>query len=608
MSDKRVGRGRDSVRLRLRRLAAVVTLFTAAVGAVGVSGYVSLNRANANENRLGTAQALVLESLAQQHTLRAQAWFAIAATGGGTNRPLSEVRTEFATAQSRLQAVNDELTGIISGTPYSRRFAAVHESEDEIVRLTENIISLSTFARPQALTEVDRLEDIADAADVQISALAADLTAERTRRLADAGRLVRTDSERLIVAAVLAAALAFILAAWLSRSILKPLREVADVAERIGTGDLDSRCARTGKAEIDVVVDALNSTADKLSVSMRHLAAEARRERVGSHLTEAFDMAETENDTYEVVSRALNMVDPARPAELLLADNSRARLRRQATSTPDEPPNCPVQSPFSCVAVRRGHATVFDDSDALNACPNLKGRPAGQISAVCVPVTFMGRSLGVLHTTGPAGQRPEEETIAALSMVAGQTGSRIGTLRSFAQAQLQASTDGLTGLRNRRAFESDVRELLLRGERAALVIADLDKFKVLNDTYGHEAGDRALRVFGETLRLSLREQDLAGRIGGEEFSILLHDVSPDEAAGTVERLRAGLAHQGNGSTPRFTASFGISCTDGHTSYEELFRQADQALYHSKHEGRDRITIADHPAYGPVPAHEMPAPI
>jgi diguanylate cyclase (GGDEF)-like protein len=260
-----------------------------------------------------------------------------------------------------------------------------------------------------------------------------------------------------------------------------------------------------------------------------------------------------------------------------------------------------VSSPYSCVAVRRGHATVFDDSDALNACPKLKGRAAGRISAVCVPVTFMGRSLGVVHTTGVAGQRPDEDTLAALSLLAGQTGSRIGTLRSFAQAQLQASTDGLTGLRNRRAFESDARALLLAGGPAAVVMADLDNFKLLNDTHGHEAGDRALRMFGQTLRLHLREQDIAGRIGGEEFGVVLHDVSTDEAVAVMERLRGALREQGNGATLPFTASFGISWTDGHAAFDELLRAADRALYRSKHDGRDRITLAartDHDRVAP----------
>jgi len=588
------GHGRRTVRGRLHGLAVVAALFTALVGGVGLSGYAGLNAANTAENRLGTLQALAFEAHSQQQVIRSLAWFAIAIGTGGVDRPMSEVREEFDTARALLRTSQENLAETVSGTGYAQRFQKLVVAENEIVALADEAIGLATADRPAALNRIDRLEDAVDALDADVTELTGDLGADRARRMAETRALTRTDSLRLLAAALLATVLVVALSTWLGRSILTPLKAVADVARRIGAGDRDARCALTGSDEIDAVARALNTTAEKLSVSMEHLAAEARRERLGSQLTEAFDMAESEAEAYEVVSRTLHALDPQRPAELLLADNSRARLARKAVSGPAEPPCCPVSSPYSCVAVRRGHATVFEDSDALNACPKLKGRPAGRVSAVCVPVTFMGRSLGVVHTTGAPGQRPADDTLAALSMLAGQTGSRIGTLRSFAQAQLQASTDGLTGLRNRRAFETDARELLLGGERAAIVMADLDNFKILNDTHGHEAGDRALRRFGQALRLNLRERDIAGRIGGEEFGVVLHDLGPDDAVAVIERLRDALHEPGDGATPSFTASFGISCTDGHTGFDELLRSADRALYRSKHAGRDRITLDTQP--------------
>jgi diguanylate cyclase (GGDEF)-like protein len=583
-------RRRRTVRGRLHGLAAVAALFTALVGGVGLSGYAGLNAANSAENRLGTIQSLELEAQSEQHAIRGLAWFAISIGTHGTDRPMSEVREEFAAARDRLRAVQENLAGIVDGTTYAQRFQEAASAENEIVALAEEAIGLATVNREQALIRIDRLETAVDELDADAAGLTADLRADRDRRMAATHRLTRSDSLRLLAAAVLATVLVFALSTWLGRSILTPLKAVADVARRIGSGDPDARCALTGQEETDAVARALNTTAEKLSASMDHLAAEARRERLGSQLTEAFDMAESEAEAYAVVGRTLHQLDPQRPAELLLADNSRARLGRKAASGPDEPPCCPVTSPYSCVAVRRGHATVFEDSDALNACPKLKDRPAGRMSAVCVPVTFMGRSLGVVHITGAPGQRPSDDALAALSVLAGQTGSRIGTLRSFAQAQLQASTDGLTGLRNRRAFETEARQLLLAGGRAAIVMADLDNFKLLNDTHGHEAGDRALRRFGQALRQQLREQDITGRIGGEEFGMVLHDLAPDEAVAVIERLREALHEPGDGATPSFTASFGISCTDGHTGFDDLLRSADRALYRSKHDGRDRITL------------------
>lgn len=593
MRDSESGGRRGTVRLRLYGIAAVAATFTAVVGGVGLSGYVSLNSANSAENALGTVQALALEEESMQHAIQAKAWLAFADGASGVDRPASEAR-EFDNTSAQLRAANEKLADTVVDTAYTRRLQRLATSENELITLAESAVALSVADHPAALKRIDQLENKGDELDAEVSELTRDITADRNQRMAAARDLTRSDSLRLLAAAILATVLVFAFSARLSRSVLNPLRAVADVARRIGAGDLDARCDRTGKDEIDAVVRALNATADKLKASMHHLAAEAKRERLGSQLTEAFDMAEAEAEAYTVVGRTLQLLDPQRPAELLLADNSHARLEPRAVGGPGEPPCCPVGSPYSCVAVRRGHTSVFDDSDALNACPKLKGRPAGRISAVCLPVTFMGRSLGVLHTTGPAGQRPDEDTLAGLSQLAAQAGNRIGTLRSFAQAQLQASTDGLTGLRNRRAFESDARELLLAGGRAAVVMADLDNFKLLNDTHGHEAGDRALRVFGQVLRLHLREHDIAGRIGGEEFGVVLHDLGTDEAMAIMERLRNALGEQGNGATPKFTASFGISWTDGHASFDDLLRAADRALYRSKHDGRDRITLAARP--------------
>ncbi|WP_442788781.1 sensor domain-containing diguanylate cyclase [Dactylosporangium sp. NBC_01737] len=214
-------------------------------------------------------------------------------------------------------------------------------------------------------------------------------------------------------------------------------------------------------------------------------------------------MADTEPDAHAVAARALHTLVPRHPAELLLADSSNARLDRRSGNALDAPQRCPVTSPFGCVAIRRGHPMVFDDSTALHACPKLQGRPQGPLSAACVPVTFMGRPLGVLHATSSPGAPPDDARLAGLRLLAGQVGSRIGNLRSFEQAQLQATTDALTGLLNRRAFETRARNLLDTGEPLSVVMADLDHFKLLNDTHGHEAGDRALRAFGQLLQTGL---------------------------------------------------------------------------------------------------------
>jgi diguanylate cyclase (GGDEF)-like protein/PAS domain S-box-containing protein len=339
-----------------------------------------------------------------------------------------------------------------------------------------------------------------------------------------------------------------------------------------------------------VVVNARDITE---RVRLEHeLTMQAQRDNFGSQLIEALEMADEEQATYDVVTRAMREVSEQTPMELLLSDSSRAHLEQVAVNGEAGAPGCPVESPFSCVAVRRGNPVVFESSEALNACPKLRDRPGGPCSAVCVPISFMGRSLGVLHAAGTDGRPLGAEQVTQLTTLATQAGARIGTVRAFERTQLQASTDGLTGLINRRTLETKLRALTRQRTPFAVVLADLDRFKKLNDTFGHEAGDRSLRVFAQAMRRVLRETDLVARWGGEEFVIAMPETDAANAALVCERIRDLLARSHHGGHPPFTASFGVSDSTMGDSLERLIQLADAALYASKNAGRDQVTVSD----------------
>lgn len=165
-------------------------------------------------------------------------------------------------------------------------------------------------------------------------------------------------------------------------------------------------------------------------------------------------------------------------------------------------------------------------------------------------------------------------------------------LRELAE---QAVTDPLTGLRNRRGFLAEAEAALARcaraGQAAAVVMVDLDRFKSINDRHGHPAGDAVLRATAASLRAGLRAGDVAGRLGGEEFVLLLPDADLDAAIATADRLRAALTaavpHPGGG---RVTASFGVAPVEG-LDVSPALSAADEALYRAKQGGRDRVEVS-----------------
>ena len=182
--------------------------------------------------------------------------------------------------------------------------------------------------------------------------------------------------------------------------------------------------------------------------------------------------------------------------------------------------------------------------------------------------------------------------------MAAQVGTRLGVLRAMAKSQLQAETDPLTGLLNRRAMEERVRHLREAGTPFALAMADLDHFKQLNDSYGHDTGDRALRSFARVLREAVRDADVVARHGGEEFVIVLPGIDALTAAPVLHRIRDKLAEAvGTAVIPSFTVSIGVADSTWSSDLTDVLRAADHALLAAKAQGRDRLVIADPPAPG-----------
>jgi diguanylate cyclase (GGDEF)-like protein len=180
-----------------------------------------------------------------------------------------------------------------------------------------------------------------------------------------------------------------------------------------------------------------------------------------------------------------------------------------------------------------------------------------------------------------------------MEQLAVRMGDRLGVIRAFQRSETQAATDPLTGLLNRRTLEEGVAKMLRAGRTVTVAFGDLDHFKQLNDTYGHESGDRALRLFSKTLRDCARKEDLVSRWGGEEFLIVLPDTTAAQGCAFAERVREELALRlTSGTTPPFTASFGFADTADGEHFDEVVLVADAALLAAKRQGRNRAVLAN----------------
>ena len=159
----------------------------------------------------------------------------------------------------------------------------------------------------------------------------------------------------------------------------------------------------------------------------------------------------------------------------------------------------------------------------------------------------------------------------------------------------QVSRDALSGVWSRHAFETKVRSALEKAHEervpVSLIIGDIDHFKQVNDIWGHQIGDRAIRSFAQLLNEAVRETDLVGRVGGEEFCVLVWNAEEAVAGSLAERLRAKTSKidlGGDALSVHLTASFGVAEHRTGEAYDSLFRRADKALYAAKRSGRDQV--------------------
>lgn len=325
---------------------------------------------------------------------------------------------------------------------------------------------------------------------------------------------------------------------------------------------------------------------------------------------------EAEEEVYQVVEATLAVFFPAVNGRLFLVNDSRTKLQFAACHPGVVDPGnerCSL-SPNRCPAIRRGKPFLAQRIPEEITCSRLNDF-ASLSTHFCLPLAFDGFALGVLSLVWSRGG-PTQEDLGIVNLLVEQVSFALANVRVLNRYNSLTTSDELTGLHNRRYAMETIDKEIGRSRRYShpfsVAVLDLDNFKKVNDTFGHQEGDRVLRVLAEVAQTSLRSADTAARYGGEEFVFIFPQLDIQQAFLAVERFRqsftrATLSERYGLKARGLTVSAGIASfpLDG-SDGESLLRVADDQLYQAKSAGRDRTVISQKTGTVPTEKNAEPA--
>jgi diguanylate cyclase (GGDEF)-like protein len=332
----------------------------------------------------------------------------------------------------------------------------------------------------------------------------------------------------------------------------------------------------------DIAAVAIENATYVAELDRRRLEAE-RIEEIGRALTGSLDAAEVVD---KVIASATELLDADGGAVCLLeGDEARIASSQGKAEYPSEL-RWPVEGTFLDSMLDTRRVVAMEDLQTCSLMPDaLRPYAKGSLS-LAIPLIMNGEVAGALTVCRMRAEGFSEEDVHVGQRLASQAAVALANAQLHASIQALSLTDPLTGLPNRRQMQSHLeREVAAarRGRSVTLLILDLDDFKRYNDTYGHVAGDDALRAFGSILAAETRRMNLAARFGGDEFVSVLAET---EAAGGrlhAERIQERVGADPVLSSNGLTVSYGLACFDpgDMTTVEDLVRAADEDLYRRK---------------------------
>lgn len=393
----------------------------------------------------------------------------------------------------------------------------------------------------------------------------------------------------------LAAVVALLLSFLLARHIARSLESVASAASGIVAGDLTRRVSVQGRDEIAQMAQAFNTLGDWMVARTGEMEA---LHRMGELLHSCASPDEVESVVVGLAPRLF----PGTSGVIWMVDASRTHLSAAAAWGLSRTQAWGAQfAPDECWALRSSRTHVASPRENVPCAHSPEGEGA---TLTCIPLLAHGETLGVIQVK-TAAEVFSGDMRRALESVAEHVALALSNLRLRETLRQESIRDALTGLYNRRYLEETLQRELARARRnestVGVLFLDVDHFKRLNDTEGHEAGDAVLRSLGRLLIDSFRTSDAPCRYGGEELAVILPDISLEHLVARAKDMRDRVQRMGVCVGERklgVTVSIGVALFPTHASDGEmLLRAADHALYAAKESGRNRVAIAESPSAG-----------
>jgi diguanylate cyclase (GGDEF)-like protein len=362
------------------------------------------------------------------------------------------------------------------------------------------------------------------------------------------------------------------------------------------------RRGRGGEQQVLALVSELNARMERmvgeLSETLERAQEEGRRNRLLGELGASIDLDEVLSRTLEAggaipgVDAALVSIHGAGEKPIVATVGlSAEEAQRQVVSGP------PNGNEARAISIVYQYPPALEGSNVVH-------------SGLAVPVPGATGTIGfvAIYSRSP-GHRFQEEMIRELEELAKRAGPAIENARRFLEARRLADLDALTGLHNRRYFHETLAREVSRahryGRQLALIIFDLDDFKAINDRIGHLSGDAVLAETAERVRDVVRSADIACRVGGDEFAVILPESSAGDADQLYHRLRGAVSSRPVGQAGRLFVSAGVAELESNDDPTAFFERADEALYRAKELGKGQVVGAVKPGLTAAPEATQP---